>query len=233
MRARNFCRGGVFHQIENRHATVARQPRADVLDTDLDIVAHARFGDRRCGAEVEQVVSAVAHIVAFDVYLVGGGHVCVEHRLGDGYQSGVRHPGTVAAVAHFAQLVGFDFFHRGIVGHRIVLDGNLRGHTAHRGDVASMAGFHQQQRVGAQEGCSHGHLRAIRQAKIFIDAKFLDGRKNIIPAADVKTGAMLAQLEQNLVHLERGDNSFDQHRGFYGTLRHADLVLRHNENVVP
>ena len=44
---------------------------------------------------------------------------------------------------------------------------------------------------------------------------------------------MLLELVEDLVHLERRENGFDEHRRLDRPLRHAQLVLRHHENVVP
>ncbi len=44
---------------------------------------------------------------------------------------------------------------------------------------------------------------------------------------------MLAQLVQDLVHLERRQNGFDQHGGLDRALWDAKLVLRGDEDVVP
>ena len=44
---------------------------------------------------------------------------------------------------------------------------------------------------------------------------------------------MLAQLVQNLVHLERSENRFDQHRGANGSAGNAQIVLREIEHVIP
>jgi len=44
---------------------------------------------------------------------------------------------------------------------------------------------------------------------------------------------MFAQLVENLVHLKRGQDGFDQHRRANGPARHANVVLREIENVVP
>ena len=63
--------------------------------------------------------------------------------------------------------------------------------------------------------------------------EFFDAGKNVIPAAAVQPGGMLAQLVKNFVHLERGRNRFDQHRRANRPLRNAELVLREFENVVP
>jgi hypothetical protein len=64
-------------------------------------------------------------------------------------------------------------------------------------------------------------------------AEFLDEAENVIPAAAVQARGMVAQLVQDLVHFERAENGFDQHRGANGALRDAQRVLRENEHVVP
>src|SRR6185312_11649806 len=57
--------------------------------------------------------------------------------------------------------------------------------------------------------------------------------ENVIPAAAVETGGVLAQFVENLIHFERGENGFNQHRGANGPARDADLFLREEEHVVP
>ncbi len=44
---------------------------------------------------------------------------------------------------------------------------------------------------------------------------------------------MIAQLAEDLVHLERGQDGLDQHRGPDGALRDAQRFLGHDEDVVP
>ena len=44
---------------------------------------------------------------------------------------------------------------------------------------------------------------------------------------------MVAQLVEDLVHLERGRQRLDQHRGLDRSMRHAELALRVGEDVVP
>ena len=60
----------------------------------------------------------------------------------------MRHPGSVVPGAHFAQLVLAHFFERLFVRRGIVLDGNLRGHSAHGVNAAAVAGLDQQLHVG-------------------------------------------------------------------------------------
>ena len=44
---------------------------------------------------------------------------------------------------------------------------------------------------------------------------------------------MLAQLVENLIHLEGGEDRLDEHRRFDGAVRHAEHILGGKEDVVP
>ena len=44
---------------------------------------------------------------------------------------------------------------------------------------------------------------------------------------------MLAQLVEDLVHLERGEERLDEHGGLDRAVRQAERVLREGEDVVP
>ena len=58
-----------------------------------------------------------------------------------GTSAGMRDPGAVVAGAHLAQLVGAHLVERRVVGGRVVLDRDLRGHAAHGVGAAAMAGL--------------------------------------------------------------------------------------------
>ena len=60
LRARDLRGGRVFHEIEDRHGALPREPRADVLDRDVDVEAQALLGDRRLGLELHEVGRARA-----------------------------------------------------------------------------------------------------------------------------------------------------------------------------
>ena len=125
----------------------------------------------------------------------------------------MRHPGAVVAGPHFAQLVLADFVERPLVGFGIVLDGDLRRHAAHGMNSAPVAGLDQQLHVRAQEMPVHGDLGAVRQHEIGPVPELLDEAEDVVPAAAVQAGGMLAQLLENLVHLEGGKDGLDQHGG--------------------
>src|SRR5689334_20078807 len=43
---RYLCRRSILHQVVDRHAAIAGEPGADVLDADADVAAQARLGHR-------------------------------------------------------------------------------------------------------------------------------------------------------------------------------------------
>ena len=47
--AADFCGGGVFHQVIERHAAGAAQPGIDIADPDIHILPQAGLGDRAVG----------------------------------------------------------------------------------------------------------------------------------------------------------------------------------------
>ena len=55
LRARDLGGRRVLHQVVDRHRALPRQPRADVLDRDVDVEAQALLGDRLLGLELEEV----------------------------------------------------------------------------------------------------------------------------------------------------------------------------------
>ena len=49
LRAGNFRRGGVFHQIVKRHATQSAEPGFEILNADANVPAQAVLGDGAFG----------------------------------------------------------------------------------------------------------------------------------------------------------------------------------------
>ena len=64
-------------------------------------------------------------------------------------------------------------------------------------------------------------------------AEFLDDAEHVIPTTRIQPGDVIAQFVQNLFHLERGKDCFDQHRHFDRATRQIQLILREIEHVVP
>ncbi len=96
-----------------------------------------------------------------------------------------------------------------------------------------MAGADQLQRIGAQEGVAHDHLRAVGRDEVRVLGKGLDEAENIVPASAVEPGHMVAQLVDDLVHFERCRQGFDQHGCLDGTLRDPQVILRKDDDLVP
>ena len=167
------------------------------------------------------------------VVLVGARHVLIEYGFSDRHQTWVRDPRPVASVVHFAELVLANFRKRNFVGRGVILDRDLRRHSAHGRGTAAMAGFHQEQRVGPHERRGHRHLRAVSEAKTTARAELLYAGKDVIPSTDVETGGVLAQLPKDFVHFERGNYRLDQRSGLDRSLRHARFLLGELENIVP
>ncbi len=100
-------------------------------------------------------------------------------------------------------------------------------------DAALVAGLDHQQGVGTQEVRSHGDAGAIRHHGLGVAREFLDEAEDVIPAPAIEAGGMIAQLVEDLVHLERGEDGLDQHRRLDGALGQTELRLREQEHLVP
>ena len=64
-------------------------------------------------------------------------------------------------------------------------------------------------------------------------AELLDGAEDVVPAAAVEAGAVVAQLVDDLLHLEGSQDRLDQNGSSDRAARHADVVLSEVEHVVP
>ena len=108
-----------------------------------------------------------------------------------------------------------------------------RGHAAHRVGTAAVARLHEQLRVGLHEGHRHLHLGAIRQHELRALPEALDRREDVVPAAGVQPGRVVAQLVQDRVHLERRGQGLDQDGRLDRAAVEAELVLGELEGVAP
>ena len=70
LRAADFGGGGVFHQVEERNAADAAQPRFDIAEADGDVLLQAGFGDG-AGGDCEQIGGGAGEVgellVRFDL----------------------------------------------------------------------------------------------------------------------------------------------------------------------
>ena len=88
-----------------------------------------------------------------------------------------------------------------------------RGHAAHGERAAAVAGRDQQLGVGPHERHRHLHLGPVGQHELRPVPERLDHREDVVPAARVQPVRVVAQLVEDLLHLERGRQGLDQHGG--------------------
>ena len=83
-------------------------------------------------------------------------------------------------------------------------------------------------------GDGHRDLLAVGQdVPAAAAAVVLDDAEDVVPAAGVQARAVVAQLVEDLVHLEGGRDRFDEHGGPDGAVRQAQVLLGEGEHVVP
>ena len=142
-------------------------------------------------------------------------------------------PGAVVAVAGLALLVGPHLREGLLVGDRVVLDRDLRRHAADRVRAAPVARLDREQRVAAHEVGGHRDQGPVGEHEVRAAAELLDDAEDVVPAAAVQPGRVVAQLVEDLLHLERREDRLDEHRRADAALRDAELVLGHHDDVVP
>ena len=159
MRPRDLGSRGVFHQVVDRHAAHAAQPRLEVLNPDVHVGAETGFGDLPVG-DGEQIARRHVDVVASDRELVGSGQRS-ECPTGDRHETRMCDPGAIVTGMHLPYLVLPDFVERLGVCRGVALDRDLRSHAAHRVDAAAVAGPDQQVDIGLEEVAIHRHARAV------------------------------------------------------------------------
>ena len=86
-----------------------------------------------------------------------------------------------------------------------------RGHAADRVRAAPVTRCNEELGVRAHERHRHRHLHAVGQQPTAC-AELLDHAEDVVPAAGVQRAAVVAELVEDLLHLERGEDRLDQHR---------------------
>ena len=224
--------GGVFHEVEERDAADATQPGFEVAEAYGDVLLQAGEGD---GAEGDGEKVGGGAVVVGELLgdLVGLRHDAVEDFERDGDEAGMRDPGAVVSVGGFAFLVGADASEGALVSLGVGLDGDERRHAAHGGDVAAVAGLDAELAVSQHEGRGHGDLRAVGEEHRFVSRELFDEAEDVVPAAAVEACRVVAEFVEDLVHLEGGEDRFDQDGGADAALRDVEERLGANEDVVP
>ncbi|KAI3485184.1 hypothetical protein L1887_51469 [Cichorium endivia] len=231
--ARDLTRGSILHHVGHGHTAETVEPVGAVHEQRRHVGTHTRLSDLTGHVGVEQVERRNLDLLAAHVVLVGAEHVLVKDLERDLDQSRVRNPGAVVAGLHLAQLVGAHLLHGGVVGLRVVLDGDLRSHTTDGSDTTLVARLDEQVDVGLHEGHRHRHGRTVGEDGTGIVALALDEREDVIPSTTVETRRVLAQLVEDLVHLKGGSDGLDEDGAADGATGHLDVVLREVEDVVP
>src|SRR5262249_53572362 len=77
------------------------------------------------------------------------------------------------------------------------------------------------------------NLATVGQGEVWQAAELFDSAEDVIPPARVQPGAVVAQFVQNLVHLESGQDGFNEHVGANGAARDIKGILPEVEDVIP
>ncbi len=149
-----------------------------------------------------------------------------------GHEIGMRDPRAVEAVARLALLVLAHLRERDLVHLRILARRDERRHAADRVRAALVTRAHEQLGVRAHERHGHRHLDAVGQHPV-ARAELLDRAEDVVPAAGVERAAPVAQLVEDLLHLERGEDRLDQDGAADRPARDAELLLGERERVGP
>lgn len=70
--------------------------------------------------------------------------------------------------------------------------------TYHSVDTTTVAGLDQETDVGVHEGNGHSDSGAVREDEVGVLAELLDVREDVIPAAAVEAGAVVAEFVDDL-----------------------------------
>ncbi len=213
-----------------------RATRLEVAQADVDVEPDAGLGDgapgdrrRRAGPRRRRL-----DVGPLAIDLV---RAVAEHRVEPSVATGTRSgwathvpskPSPAFAllvVAHLGQRPGGDL--------GVAAVGDERGHAADGVGAALVARLHQQLGVGPHERARHRHVARSGRTNWRVVPELLDDREDVVPPAGVEPGGVLAQLVEDLVHLERGEDRLDEHGGPDRAAGDAERVLRGDEDVVP
>ena len=96
-----------------------------------------------------------------------------------------------------------------------------------------MRGLAQELRVAVEEVLVHADLHTVRHHPVAVGVEGLDAAEDVVPAAAVERDDVIAQLVEDLIHLEGGPQRLDQHGGLDGLLRNLQRLLGIDEDRVP
>ena len=233
--ARDLGGRRILHQVVDRDGPVPVEPRGEILEGDAHVVPEAGLGHRPPGhPDVEQRPRVGGHLGALPLELVRAVPEEPRKRLaGDRDEVRVGHPRSVEAVLGLADLVLPHAGQGRLVDPRIAPAGDEGRHAAERVRAAAVTRLHEELGVGPHERHRHRHLRPVRQHELGPGPELLDQAEHVVPAAGVEPPGVVAQLPQDLVHLERGRQGLDEDGGADRAAREPEPVLGQDERVVP
>ena len=141
----------------------------------------------------------------------------------------MRDPRPVEAVSRLAELVLPDPGERDLVHGRVAAGRDERGHPPDRVRPAGVARAHEQLGVGAHERHGHRHLRPIGQD----GAELLDRGEDVVPPPRVERAAVLAELVEDRIHLERRQDRLEENGAADRAPRHSEHLLGDREGAGP
>lgn len=76
-----------------------------------------------------------------------------------------------------------------------------------------MASLNQEPDISVHKANCHGDIFAVGKNGTPIGSSLLNEAEDVVPASAVESGRVVPQLKQNLFHLERSRESFNQDSG--------------------
>ena len=167
-------------------------------------------------------------------WLSRSGQDAVEDLGADGDEVRVRHPRPVEPGLGLAGLVLAHLGERALVDLGVAPARDERRHAADRERTTAVAGADQQVAVGLHHRSRHRHGIAVGEGEgRSCVTEVLDDAEQVVPAPGVQPGGVVAQLVEDLVHLEGRGDRLDQHRRPHRPVRHPQRRLGVAEDLVP
>lgn len=223
----------ILHQVVDWDTADTTEPSLHVAKTNVEVLADTLLGHLAWDIHVEEIVGGDLDILAADEVLVWCWHVLVEDLGGNGSKSRVGNPCSVVASLDLTELIGIDTLHGLVVGGLVILDWNLGGHSPHSSDLALVAGLDEKLNICVHEWDGHGDTGTIWEDEVWVLTELLDDGEYVIPTSAVKSGGVVSELEDDLVHLEGGEDGLDQDCASDGASWDGNEILGEIENVVP
>lgn len=231
--ARDLSGGGILHQVVDWDTADTTEPSLHVAKTNVEVLADTLLGNLAWDVHVEEIVGGDLDILAADEILVWCWHVLIEDFGGDGSKSWVGNPSSVVTSLDLTELIGVDALHGLVVGGLVILNWDLGGHSSHSSDLALMAGLDEKLNICVHEWDGHGDTGTIWKDEVWVLAELLDDGEDVIPTSAVKSGRVVSELEDDLIHLESGENGLDEDCTSDSASWDGNEILGEVENVVP